>query len=344
VPTGHLIAGHRLCPHNNPKNPSQLYRFKNGGKLLYRQPAFLVCTDPQMALEDFLQDFLWRWDFEVNFRDEKTHLGVEQAQVRTEASNQNGPALLPCRIDSHRTTAHTPIQPGSRAAGAKGPVRNRLHYAIVKAYAQPAPRCRDRTTVPMKKIFVSYARKDAQWLSRLYEHLRPLAATGAVELWSDSDIPIGENWNSAIQRSIESASVAILLVSPNYLASEFVTNVELPRLLELARTHPTSVIPIILTPAILPQQLRDIQLVPGGQRALSELARPEQEAALAKTAESIRQRFTQPTGKNEAKPASDPYSKALNTALLNTGVSGSMNISGSANIFLDAEQKLKKGN
>lgn len=69
------------------------YRLKKGGKLLYREPAFLVCTDPQMALEDFLQDFLWRWDIEVNFRDEKTLLGVGQAQVRTEASNQNAPAL-----------------------------------------------------------------------------------------------------------------------------------------------------------------------------------------------------------------------------------------------------------
>lgn len=69
------------------------YRLKKGGKLLYRQPAFLVCTDPHMTLEDMLQDFLWRWDIEVNFRDEKNILGVGQAQVRTEASNQNVPAL-----------------------------------------------------------------------------------------------------------------------------------------------------------------------------------------------------------------------------------------------------------
>lgn len=69
------------------------YRLKKGGKLLYRQPAFLVGTDPQMTLEELLQDFLWRWDIEVNFRDEKTILGVGQAQVRTEASNQNAPAL-----------------------------------------------------------------------------------------------------------------------------------------------------------------------------------------------------------------------------------------------------------
>lgn len=69
------------------------YRLKKGGKLLYRQPAFLVCTDPHLPLPELLQDYLWRWDIEVNFRDEKTLLGVGQAQVRTEASNQNAPAL-----------------------------------------------------------------------------------------------------------------------------------------------------------------------------------------------------------------------------------------------------------
>lgn len=69
------------------------YRLKIGGKLLYRQPAFLVSTDPELPVEKFLQDFLWRWDIEVNFRDEKTILKIAQAQVRTENSTQNAPAL-----------------------------------------------------------------------------------------------------------------------------------------------------------------------------------------------------------------------------------------------------------
>lgn len=58
-----------------------------------REPAFLICTDPQLPLEKVLQYYLWRWDIEVNFRDEKTILGVGQAQVRTESSNQKAPAL-----------------------------------------------------------------------------------------------------------------------------------------------------------------------------------------------------------------------------------------------------------
>jgi len=69
------------------------YRLTLGGKLFYRQPAFLVCTDPDLSVEEFLQDFLWRWDIEVNFRDEKTILKIGQAQVRAENSTQNAPAL-----------------------------------------------------------------------------------------------------------------------------------------------------------------------------------------------------------------------------------------------------------
>jgi hypothetical protein len=97
------------------------YRLKNGGKLLYRAPAFLVCTDPQMALADCLQHFLWRWDIEVNFRDEKTLLGVGQAQVRTEASHQNAPALA--------VAAYSPLLLASINAYGKGGLPDRLDQA-----------------------------------------------------------------------------------------------------------------------------------------------------------------------------------------------------------------------
>jgi hypothetical protein len=68
------------------------YRPRAGSKLLYRQPAYLLCTDPRLSLRQFLQYYLWRWDIEVNFRDEKTVLGVGQAQVRTPESTGRVPA------------------------------------------------------------------------------------------------------------------------------------------------------------------------------------------------------------------------------------------------------------
>jgi hypothetical protein len=69
------------------------YRRRKGSKLLYRQPACLLCTDTQMPLAELVQYYLWRWGIEVNFREEKTLMGTGQAQVRTEASNQELPAM-----------------------------------------------------------------------------------------------------------------------------------------------------------------------------------------------------------------------------------------------------------
>jgi hypothetical protein len=69
------------------------YRLRKGSKLLYRQPAFLICTDPQMDPLTLLQGYVQRWDIEVNFREEKTLLGVGQAQVRNPHSVEDVPAL-----------------------------------------------------------------------------------------------------------------------------------------------------------------------------------------------------------------------------------------------------------
>jgi hypothetical protein len=69
------------------------YRLTKSHKLLYRQPAYLLCTDLDIPVEQLLQNYLWRWGIEVNFREEKTLIGTGQAQVRTASSNQHVPAI-----------------------------------------------------------------------------------------------------------------------------------------------------------------------------------------------------------------------------------------------------------
>ena len=69
------------------------YRLSKGSKLLYRQPAYLICTDPNLSLSQVLQDYLWRWGIEVNHRDEKQIIGVGQAQVRAPQSVDRQPAF-----------------------------------------------------------------------------------------------------------------------------------------------------------------------------------------------------------------------------------------------------------
>jgi len=69
------------------------YRPRKGSRLLYRQPAYLICTDPNLPLKELLQYYLWRWDIEVNHRDEKQMIGVGEAQVRAAQSVERQPAL-----------------------------------------------------------------------------------------------------------------------------------------------------------------------------------------------------------------------------------------------------------
>lgn len=69
------------------------YRLRKGSKLLYRKPAYLLCTDPDMDIAKLIQYYLWRWGIEVNFREEKTLIGTGDAHVRTQASNQHLPAV-----------------------------------------------------------------------------------------------------------------------------------------------------------------------------------------------------------------------------------------------------------
>lgn len=70
------------------------YRLKNGGKLLYRKPAYLVCSDNDLDIERLLQAYLWRWEIEVNFRDEKSTNGCGQAQVRNEMAAVKVPQFV----------------------------------------------------------------------------------------------------------------------------------------------------------------------------------------------------------------------------------------------------------
>jgi hypothetical protein len=69
------------------------YRPRTGSKMLYRQPAHLICTDLGLPLDKIVQYYVWRWGIEVNHRDEKQLIGVGQAQVRAPQSADRDPVF-----------------------------------------------------------------------------------------------------------------------------------------------------------------------------------------------------------------------------------------------------------
>src|SRR2546421_13107936 len=86
------------------------------------------------------------------------------------------------------------------------------------------------------KVFISYSHKDVKWLERLKVHLRPLIREQEIEIWDDTMIALGSTWQKDIQRAIASAKVAILLISADFEASDFIAANELPPLLKAAQS------------------------------------------------------------------------------------------------------------
>ncbi len=92
------------------------YRLRTGARRLYTQPAYLICSDPELPLEDLLQEYIWRWDIEVNHRDEKTILGVGQAQVRNKNSVEHIPATAVAAYSMLHLAAIKAYGPGGKPA------------------------------------------------------------------------------------------------------------------------------------------------------------------------------------------------------------------------------------
>lgn len=70
------------------------YRLSQRSPFLYREPGYLICTDTDLPDERIIQYYIWRWQIELNFRDEKTVLGIDQPQVRTKESVENVTSFL----------------------------------------------------------------------------------------------------------------------------------------------------------------------------------------------------------------------------------------------------------
>jgi formylglycine-generating enzyme required for sulfatase activity len=99
---------------------------------------------------------------------------------------------------------------------------------------------------PAIEIFFSYARKDELLRDELAKHLKPLRQEGIIRDWHDREIPPGAEWQNEIDRHLESAQIILLLISADFLASDYCYSFELKRALERHTSNEACVIPVIL--------------------------------------------------------------------------------------------------
>jgi len=140
-----------------------------------------------------------------------------------------------------------------------------------------------------EKVFVSYSHRDAPWLERLRVHLKSLERRGLIDAWDDTKIEPGMRWRKEIEAALSGARIAVLLVSGDFLASEFIMEQELPSLLTAAAADGAKILPVIVRPCLFEQEeeLADFQAVNSPNRPLSSMDENEQEEALVKVARSI---------------------------------------------------------
>lgn len=138
------------------------------------------------------------------------------------------------------------------------------------------------------KVFVSYSHQDSKWLERLRVHLRPLERDYNMDFWDDTQISAGANWKGEINNAIATCKIAVLLISADFLASEFIACNELPPLLKAAESEGAVILPVIVSPSRFSRSnLSQFQAVNDPDRSLEELVPVKREKVFDQIAQKI---------------------------------------------------------
>jgi hypothetical protein len=143
------------------------------------------------------------------------------------------------------------------------------------------------------KVFISYSHADKEWLERLKRHLKPLVREGSLDYWDDTHIRPGDDWKQEIQKALDTAQVAVLLISADFFASDFIDETELPPLLDAAKAKGVRILPVILSASRFARNpnLARFQAVNPPDRPLDGMPRVEQEKVLDRLAHTIESIF-----------------------------------------------------
>lgn len=139
-------------------------------------------------------------------------------------------------------------------------------------------------------VFISYAHKDASFCKELEKHLKTLQRERLISTWHDREIIAGEEFEKEINRHLNQAGIILLLISSDFIASDYHWTVEVTRALERRALGYASVIPVLLrhvdweTPPI-----KDLSPLPKNRKPVNSDHWKDQDAAFLEIAKGIRE-------------------------------------------------------
>ncbi|HEY7415977.1 MAG TPA: toll/interleukin-1 receptor domain-containing protein, partial [Ktedonobacteraceae bacterium] len=137
------------------------------------------------------------------------------------------------------------------------------------------------------EIFCSYAHEDRAFIEDFRKHLRLMEREDLISTWYDASISPGQPWRSEVEQHLQSANLILLLISPDFLNSDFCMDVELPLALERSQRKEALVIPIILRPVDWEDaSFAHLQALPQNGKPISTWQ--DQDAAFKQVAEAIK--------------------------------------------------------
>jgi hypothetical protein len=161
-------------------------------------------------------------------------------------------------------------------------------------------------------IFISYSHQDKRWLEQLQNHLRPYIRNRSLAIWVDTQMAPGTKWREEMERALNAATVAILLVSSNYLASDFIANEELAPLLEAAETRGLRIVWIAVSASAYKETLvGQYEAVNDPSRPLDRLDPPERNREWVRIGQQIKTLLEGSDGGNPPPPPGEPQVRSI---------------------------------
>ena len=145
------------------------------------------------------------------------------------------------------------------------------------------------------QIFISYSHKDRRWLERFQTALKPFVRNQSFKVWADEQIQVGELWQKEIDQALASTKVAVLLVTEDFLASDYIHNEELNYFIEQSKKRHVVIFWIAVTATNFEETpLKDIQCANDPAQPLASFENEyEQDKAFVEICRKLKTAFNQ---------------------------------------------------